>query len=428
MMQSWGYPGVALAVFLECIYPPIPSEVILPFAGFLVAQGFLTFTGSLLAATLGSVLSALVYYCIGWFIPRKKILEFVKNHKRWLRVSEAHVELAFSWFKEKGGLAVFIGRVIPTVREFISIPAGVSRMSVLTYIAYTAAGSAIWNGALLGTGVILGSQWATVQTWFARYQNLVLLAIAVVIISLVALRKYHPLLKRPVREVLANCDLHATFLEKVVSQFKKPGFVSMILLVALSLAFAHVADDVREGEFWSLDMFAAQKIFHLQSPLITGLTELASLLVSPLTLLAIVASIGLSRNRSRFEKISLLVIATSGSLFSNTVLKLIFQRPRPTLTGSPLDTGFSFPSSHAAACTAFYAALVYLVMSSHRSKPERFAFPVLGTLAIVVIDLSRVHLGVHYPSDVIGGTIIGMIWTILAIESIRLAKAHVRSS
>ena len=159
VVYTLGYAGVFVLIVLETLIPPIPSEVILPLAGFLVGQGRLAFVGVLAAATGGSVASALLLYALGRCLGEVR-LRLVAQQLAWLPfIDEQSVDRGQVWFARHGAKAVLIGRLVPTVRSVISIPAGLARMPLGPFVVYTALGSGLWNGLLIGLGWWLGAQW-----------------------------------------------------------------------------------------------------------------------------------------------------------------------------------------------------------------------------------------------------------------------------
>ncbi len=185
LMGLLGGPGIAIAVALENLFPPIPSEVILPAAGFAAAQGQLGLVAAIVWATLGSVVGALALYGIGAAIGRDRLLAVVE---RMPFVKVADVEKAEAWFVKHGPKAVLVGRLVPIVRSLISVPAGLERMRLATFAAYTAVGSAIWNTLLVVAGYLLGNQWHLVEVWIERYQYGVIAAAVLACAAYVAVR------------------------------------------------------------------------------------------------------------------------------------------------------------------------------------------------------------------------------------------------
>jgi membrane protein DedA with SNARE-associated domain len=158
MIADYGYPAVFAAAFLEVVFPPIPSEVIFPLVGFTVQSGGLGLgnaVGMAAAGALGSTAGAIVIYFVAMKLGRAAIVRFGRR----IRVSEREIEKAESWFAKYGAVAVFTGRMVPGIREIISIPAGIGKMNFVKFIAYTFAGSLVWCVVLTLAGYYLGEAW-----------------------------------------------------------------------------------------------------------------------------------------------------------------------------------------------------------------------------------------------------------------------------
>jgi membrane protein DedA with SNARE-associated domain len=181
IVTAMGYWGIALLVALENLLPPIPSELVLPLAGFLAGRGRFSLPMVVLAATGGSVAGALVLYALGRRLGEERLRRFVKGPGRYLLLREHDLDRAASWFDRHGGQAVFIGRLVPFVRSGVSVPAGVERMSVWRFTLYTTAGSAVWNGILVGLGWALGEQWERVSEYTQWLSYAVLAAVTAAI-------------------------------------------------------------------------------------------------------------------------------------------------------------------------------------------------------------------------------------------------------
>lgn len=177
VIEAIGYVGVALLVALESVFPPIPSEVVLPFAGFYAGKGEASVPGMMLAATVGSVVGAWVLYGIGAWIGPDRLRRFVVRYGRWFGVKEHDLDRAEAWFDRRAKAAVLLGRCVPLVRSIVSIPAGFRRMPIVPFTVYTALGSLAWNVALVGAGAILGNRWEEVGDVVGILQWLVILAI-----------------------------------------------------------------------------------------------------------------------------------------------------------------------------------------------------------------------------------------------------------
>lgn len=177
VVEELGYIGLLLMIALENVFPPIPSELVLPLAGFLTGQGRMWFPGAVLAATAGSLLGALILYYAGYYFGEHRVRALVRRFGKWAMVSESDIDKADDWFDRHDRAAVFTGRLFPVVRSLISIPAGIRHMPLGKFLVYTTAGSAIWNTVLIGFGWILGDNWNVVEEYVGYLQYVVVLAI-----------------------------------------------------------------------------------------------------------------------------------------------------------------------------------------------------------------------------------------------------------
>jgi membrane protein DedA with SNARE-associated domain len=175
IIERFGYTGIALLIALETVFPPLPSEIILPLGGFTASRGDLALWGVILAATLGSVAGALVLYGIGYWFGQERLYWLVDHYGRYVLLKQSDIDKANDWFERYSGKAVIIGRLVPVVRSLVSIPAGLTKMPLPTFILYTALGSAIWNGVLVGAGYLLGNNWEEVEHYVGYLQYAVIL-------------------------------------------------------------------------------------------------------------------------------------------------------------------------------------------------------------------------------------------------------------
>lgn len=173
VVEQTGYLGVFLLMLGENIFPPIPSELIMPLAGFTAAQGKLNIFFVVLAGTAGSLLGALAWYYAGRWLGLKRIERLSARHGRWLTLTPDEVDQADDWFKRHGGKAVFFGRLVPAVRTLISVPAGVAKMPLPSFLAWTSLGTALWTALLAGAGYLLESQYQRVADYVDPVSNAV---------------------------------------------------------------------------------------------------------------------------------------------------------------------------------------------------------------------------------------------------------------
>lgn len=187
-MITLGYPGIAIVMFLESIFPPIPSEMLMPFAGFMASQGHFSFSGILLAGTAGSLLGALTLYYLGHYVGEPLIRTFIRRYGRYLLVAERDLNRSLDFFERYSESMVFLGRFIPLIRSLISLPAGMNRMPLSRFVLFTTLGSGLWNGLMGYIGVILGENWTQLLVFVKQYELFMLIALVVVIVLFVLKR------------------------------------------------------------------------------------------------------------------------------------------------------------------------------------------------------------------------------------------------
>ena len=176
-INSFGYIGIAFLMALENIFPPIPSELIMPLAGFTASQGKLEFLPVVIAGTIGSVLGASPWYFLGRYWGLRRTKKIADKYGKWLTVSGEDVEKAKLWFDRRGYIATGIGRLVPGIRTYISIPAGISRMPLLPFLIYSTVGSFIWVALLTYGGYILGENYDKVSAYLKPVSIIVLISV-----------------------------------------------------------------------------------------------------------------------------------------------------------------------------------------------------------------------------------------------------------
>ncbi|MHA6287883.1 DedA family protein [Maricaulis sp. CAU 1757] len=174
-LEQGGYPAIALLMFLENVFPPIPSELVMPLAGYAAQRGELSLVGVTLAGSLGSLAGAVFWYVLAiWFgLPRLKRL--AARHGRWLTLHPDDIDRADAWFDRHGGRAVLLGRLVPAVRTLISVPAGVTGMPWWRFLAFTTIGTVAFTALLAWAGYSLGEEHEVVGQWIGPVSNTVLL-------------------------------------------------------------------------------------------------------------------------------------------------------------------------------------------------------------------------------------------------------------
>lgn len=171
IVLSLGYVGITIVMFIENIFPPIPSEVIIPFSGFLISEGELSFIPTLVATSVGSLLGALFFYYLGTALGEARTRSLFKRYGKFLLLYESDLDNSLSFFSHHSSAVVFWARFIPGIRSLISIPAGVARMNVNKFLIYTVLGTTIWNTALMIAGMYLGQNWEEILVFVDRFDT-----------------------------------------------------------------------------------------------------------------------------------------------------------------------------------------------------------------------------------------------------------------
>ena len=195
VVETLGYGGVAFLVALENLFPPIPSEVVLPLAGFVAAGGDASLVGMIVAATIGSIVGAFILYGIAAAIGPVRLRALVIRYGKWFSLDEADLDKTEEWFDRRANLAVLLCRCVPLMRSLISVPAGFRRMPLAPFTLFTLIGSTVWNVMLVGAGYLLGEQWYRVDAPLEVFQKAVLAAIAVAVAWFVWRRIVRPRLR-----------------------------------------------------------------------------------------------------------------------------------------------------------------------------------------------------------------------------------------
>ncbi len=182
LMRSGGYLSIVFLMFLENVFPPLPSELIMPLAGYTAARGHLHFGGVVLAGMLGSLLGQLPLYYLGRVAGKERLKAWADKWGAWLAVSGDDIEKADAWFDRHGGKAVFLARLVPGVRSLISVPAGISAMPMGKFLLYSALGTGLWAAALAYAGRLLGRNYAQVEKYLGPATYVVLGALLLFLI------------------------------------------------------------------------------------------------------------------------------------------------------------------------------------------------------------------------------------------------------
>jgi membrane protein DedA with SNARE-associated domain len=185
VISTLGYPGIAFLTFLDSSFIPIPSEIVLPFSGFVASRGNLSVVLIVIIASISACLGALAFYSIGR-LGKKKVDGFLDKYGKYFFLDREDLDKSYAFFNKYGNFAVFFGRIVPIVRLLISFPAGVSGMSPYVFSAYSFAGSFLWSCVLVAAGYLLGEKWELVAVYIGKYQDIIIAIFAILVVFLVA--------------------------------------------------------------------------------------------------------------------------------------------------------------------------------------------------------------------------------------------------
>lgn len=193
IIETIGYPGVMLSMFIESFFAPIPSELILPFSGFVASSGALNIYLTIVLASVAAYLGTLPFYFIGRW-GKEKVDLFFRKFGKYLFIKESDLDKGYAIFEKHGNKVVFFGRLIPIVRTLISFPAGVANMNFLLFSLYTLAGTLIWSTLLAGAGYFLGDNWDVVGGYISKYEK-VIIVIGIILVAFFVLKGVYDLVK-----------------------------------------------------------------------------------------------------------------------------------------------------------------------------------------------------------------------------------------
>lgn len=192
IMEAYGYFGILFLIAVENVFPPIPSEIILTFGGFMTTITPLTPLGVIIVATLGSIIGAIILFLIGRILDVERLEKIIDKYGKYLRVKKEDIYRADAWFDKHGNKAVFFCRMIPLIRSLISIPAGMSGMKWTPFLFYTTLGTLIWNTVLVMLGVMLGDNWESILEFLDVYSTIAyaVIALAIVVLFIMYLQRF----------------------------------------------------------------------------------------------------------------------------------------------------------------------------------------------------------------------------------------------
>jgi membrane protein DedA with SNARE-associated domain/membrane-associated phospholipid phosphatase len=445
LLETYGYLGVLLLVALESLGIPLPGETALLTASAYAAAGHLSIVGVIAAAAAGAVLGDAGAYWIG----RTGGLALVRRYGRLFRVDDAKLERAQDFFRRHGGKTVFFGRFVSLLRMLAALLAGVTRMPYGRFSVYNATGGICWALLFGSLGYGFGRQLPQLERGIGQAGALVVLLAALLVALILAVRwvvnnaaEIHAWVTRSIERIGASPSLrrlrerHPKAWSFVARRFAATEYLGLHLTVGLGLSlgalwlFGGIAEDViHHDPLTQFDLTVADAFHRHASPMGVATAQGASLLGSP----AVVAAWGLVvvvllLVRRQYLLLGGWIAALAGVGLLDVALKQVVHRTRPTWD-VPLVTarGWSFPSAHAMGSLVAYGMLAYLLVREVHGRRPRVAVITCATLLILWIGLSRMYLGVHYFSDVIGGYAAGVVWLAACISGLEVVRRRPRS-
>lgn len=183
IMEQFGYIGVAFLIMIENLFPPIPSEVILTFGGFMTTSANLSIIGMIIASTIGAVVGAAILYGVGTLLDVERLEKIVDKYGNVLRITQDDIHKADSWFDRYGFWTVFFCRFVPLIRSLISLPAGMANMNFGLFLFFTTLGTVIWNTVLIYLGATVGAQWETIVAYMDIYSHFAYIILAILLVA-----------------------------------------------------------------------------------------------------------------------------------------------------------------------------------------------------------------------------------------------------
>ena len=445
LLETYGYLAVLLLVGLESLGIPLPGETALLTASAYAAAGHLSIVGVIAAAAVGAVLGDAGAYWIG----RTGGLALIRRYGRFLRVDDAKLERAQDFFRRHGGKTVFFGRFVSLLRMLAALLAGVTRMPYGRFSLYNATGGICWALLFGSLGYGFGRQLPRLEHAIGQAGALVVL-LAALLVALILVGRWavnnaaeiRAWVTRSIKRIGASpflrrlSERHPRAWSFVARRFAATEYLGLHLTIGLVLSlgalwlFGGISEDIiHHDPLTQFDLMVADAFHRHASPTGVAIAKGVSLIGSPACIaawgLVVVALFVVRRQYLLFVG---WIAALAGGGLLDVALKQVFHRTRPTWD-VPLVTalGWSFPSGHAMGSLVAYGMLAYVLVRELHGRRRRLAVIAGATLLILLVGLSRMYLGVHYFSDVIGGYAAGVVWLAACISGLEVVRRRPRS-
>jgi undecaprenyl-diphosphatase len=443
LVANYGYVFLVVIVGLESLGIPLPGETALVTAGALAAVGRLNIYGVIAAAAAGAIIGDNAGYWIG----RKGGLALVQRYGRIAGLSEARLQRVHAFFERHGAKTVFIGRFVALLRSWAAALAGVGQMPYGTFTLYNALGGIVWAAVYGSLGYLFGRNLPLLERYMGQASLAAVLLIALVVAIALAGRWFRrnrtalvewasrlwPRLGA-IPAVAAMRARHPRLWQFLSARFAREEYLGLHLTIGLVVSvaalwlFGGVTEDViHHDPLTRFDLSLADWTHAHATPVGYSVARALSILGSPAVLAvpAVVVAVILVARRQWIVLLGWVAAFAGGSVL-NWALKRIIQRPRP-LYGAAFLHGesFSFPSGHVLGSLIGYGMLAYVIVTLWAERRRTKALVITAAAVLVVaIGLSRLYLGVHYFSDVVGGFAAGTVWLAACISGLEIARRH----
>lgn len=440
-LGHWGYVLIFLGATLESaafLGLVVPGESLVIVAGFLAAQGWLDLDVLIVTVALGATLGDSIGYEMGRRVGRPALL----HHGSRFGLNHARLDQADALFARHGSKAVFLGRFVGFARALVPFLAGSSRMPYRKFLSYNAMGAVLWASGAALLGYFLGAGWRTAERWIGRASAIVggILVFALLLVWVWRWTANHESAIRQtwsgfVRSERVNA-LRLRFAPQIAfirARLSPDSYLGLqltlgaLILLGASWLFGGIAEDVVTGDpLTIIDLQVVQWFYDRSTPLLTQIMLAVTHLHDPIPITAAVVLIALylAWRRNWYWLICLGVTMPSGMLL-NALMQYAFHRARPVFDDPLLVLAtYSFPSGHVAGSTMFYGVLAAMLIARLTSWRWRVMIALAAIMMVALVALTRVYLGVHYPSDVLAAFAVGVIWLTLCLTGIHTYWAH----
>jgi membrane protein DedA with SNARE-associated domain/membrane-associated phospholipid phosphatase len=432
LVESYGYAVVFLFVAIESLGIPLPGETVLVTAGALAALGHLSLWWVIVLAAIGGIVGD----AAGYWIGRLEGLALLKRYGSVIGFNDKKLARVHTFFEKHGPKTVFLGRFIALLRTWAALLAGTAEMRYGVFTFYNVLGGITW-AALFGTlGYLFGQSLPLLEQYIGQASLAAVLLVALVVALAIGWRWFNANRNALTERVVRYWDLfrkrHPRTAKFIAARFARGEYLGLHLTVGflISLAalwiFAAVTEDVvTHDPLTNFDLALTTWIRAHTTPLGDRIFTAVSLIGSPYAMAAVgVIGAAIIVVRRKWLELAAWVVGFMGAGVLSYILKIVIQRPRPVGAVAFLHgESFSFPSGHALGSLVGYGMLAYVIGSNWIPTARgRFRLVIATAVLVVAIGISRLYLGVHYFSDVVGGYAVGVLWLSVCISGLQVAE------